>query len=214
MDKILSQIKQRILQYIDFKGIKKEYFFEITGISASNFKGEGLKSDLGGDKIAKILSNFPDLNPTWLMTEKGDMCIMPLNKLDIDHLTESRNQQINGENGANVVDTRHSMKLYESLKKKRPELFNLKRNFDILIYFNDAIQEIDSALYHPVLLNVLWKAEGKFDYKQYEKTAIDKLSKLLPFEKPLSKITAAIIEFYQEMELVPDNTIDFEDYTV
>jgi len=62
MDKILSPIKDRVLNYLEFKDIKKEYFFNKTLISASNFKGIGLKSEIGGDKIAKILTEFPDIN--------------------------------------------------------------------------------------------------------------------------------------------------------
>jgi len=73
MDKILSSIKQRVLQYIDNNNIVKETFFDVTGIAASNFKGVGLKSELGGDKIAKILTIFPEMNPEWLITGSGSM---------------------------------------------------------------------------------------------------------------------------------------------
>ncbi len=82
MDKILtmqeletkfSPIKSRIIQFIDYKGIKKSDFFKLTGISASNFKAKGAKSELGGEKIVKILSVFPELNPEWLVTGKGPM---------------------------------------------------------------------------------------------------------------------------------------------
>lgn len=73
MDKIFSPIKGRVIQFIEKQGIKKENFFEKTGLSASNFKGSGAKSELGGDKIAKILTVYSDLNPNWLMTGEGEM---------------------------------------------------------------------------------------------------------------------------------------------
>lgn len=73
MDKIFSPIKERCYAYIDFKGISKEIFFSKTEISPSNFKGNGAKSELGGDKIVKILSIFPDINPQWLLTGVGNM---------------------------------------------------------------------------------------------------------------------------------------------
>lgn len=73
MDKILSPIKGRVEKYLNYKGITKELFFSDTGISSSNFKGSGRKSELGGDKIAKILTIYPDLNSGWLLTGKGDM---------------------------------------------------------------------------------------------------------------------------------------------
>jgi hypothetical protein len=73
MDRILSPIKERVLQFIVNHNITKETFFETTGITASNFKGIGLKSELGGDKIAKILTCYPEISPEWLLTGIGEM---------------------------------------------------------------------------------------------------------------------------------------------
>jgi len=70
-DKIFSQIKQRVIQYLKIKGITQEKFFQETGISASNFKGSGAKSELGGEKIVSILTLYKDLSPEWLITGKG-----------------------------------------------------------------------------------------------------------------------------------------------
>jgi hypothetical protein len=73
MDKIFSPIKERCYTFIEYKGISKEKFFEKTEISPSNFKGNGAKSELGGEKIVKILSEFPEINPKWLLTGVGNM---------------------------------------------------------------------------------------------------------------------------------------------
>lgn len=72
MDKI-STIKERILFYLEEKNIKKESFYRETGISASNFKGAGLKSDLGIDKVVKILAAYPELDQHlhWLIKGEG-----------------------------------------------------------------------------------------------------------------------------------------------
>lgn len=72
MDKI-SPIKQNILQFIENQNITKEEFYKKTEIAASNFKNPGLKSELGGEKIAKILSIYPSLNAEWLITGQGLM---------------------------------------------------------------------------------------------------------------------------------------------
>lgn len=72
MDKI-STIKENILYFIDYQGIKKEDFYKKTGIASSNFKGSGMKSEIGGDKIVKILTAYPILNAEWLITGKGEM---------------------------------------------------------------------------------------------------------------------------------------------
>lgn len=46
-------------------------------MSSSNFKGAALKSDLGVDKLAKILKVYPELkkneNLTWLITGNGSL---------------------------------------------------------------------------------------------------------------------------------------------
>jgi len=73
MDKILAPIKQRILLFIDSQGITKKYFFESLKISASNFRSNGLYSEIGGDVLAKILSEYNQLNTEWLLTGKGQM---------------------------------------------------------------------------------------------------------------------------------------------
>ncbi len=71
--KILSEIKRRIFEYLKIKGISKTSFYEVSGIAASNFKGTGATSELGGDKIAKILTLYEDLNADWLLTGRGNI---------------------------------------------------------------------------------------------------------------------------------------------
>lgn len=72
MDKITT-IKERVLFFLEEKSIKKESFYRETGMSASNFKGAGLKSDLGIDKVVKILTVYPELNNHlhWLIKGEG-----------------------------------------------------------------------------------------------------------------------------------------------
>lgn len=69
----ISPIKERILQYIKNKAITKSDFCKETGISYANIKGKGLKSEIGGSQIGKILSIYTDINPEWLLTGKGNM---------------------------------------------------------------------------------------------------------------------------------------------
>lgn len=66
-------IKDRILSFLKEKGIKFADFCETTGISKSNFKGVAMESYLGGDKIVKILTNYPSLSAEWLILGEGEM---------------------------------------------------------------------------------------------------------------------------------------------
>jgi hypothetical protein bfra3_16308 len=69
----MTNIKERVLYFIENQGEKKETFFEDLGMSYANFKGVQKKSALGSDKIDKILSKYPDLNLEWLFSGKGEM---------------------------------------------------------------------------------------------------------------------------------------------
>ena len=66
-------IKDRILTFARDNGLKMADFCKMTGISLSNFKGVAMKSDLGGDKIVKILTCFPSLSAEWLVMGVGKM---------------------------------------------------------------------------------------------------------------------------------------------
>lgn len=72
MDKNLT-IKERILLFADSEGIKKESLYSSIDVAASNFKGQGLKSEAGGSLIVKFLTKFPNVNPNWLLLGEGDM---------------------------------------------------------------------------------------------------------------------------------------------
>lgn len=76
MDFILT-VKERILQFLDEKEISKTLFFNKVGISPSNFKGAGKKSSIGSDLVVKILTEYPELSPEWLMLGEGEMLRSP-----------------------------------------------------------------------------------------------------------------------------------------
>lgn len=66
-------IKEKILAYLDYKAIKKTEFYELTGLSPSNFKGAAKSSELGCDKLVKILTSYRDLSVEWLLLNEGNM---------------------------------------------------------------------------------------------------------------------------------------------
>lgn len=66
-------IKEKILSYLDATGKVKSEFYKAIGASPSNFKGAGKNSSLSSDKIAQILTLYPDLSPDWLLNGVGDM---------------------------------------------------------------------------------------------------------------------------------------------
>ncbi|WP_134345744.1 hypothetical protein [Flavobacterium psychrophilum] len=73
MENLDLNIKERVLQICDYKQINKETFFKALDISYANFKGVQKKSTLNSDTIAKIISNYDDINPVWLICGTGNM---------------------------------------------------------------------------------------------------------------------------------------------
>lgn len=61
---------QRIVQFIEYKGISKYKFYQETGLS-NGFLDKG--ENMGSDKCEKILYTYPDINPEWLLTGRGSM---------------------------------------------------------------------------------------------------------------------------------------------
>ena len=68
--KNFSTKKDRILQFIEYKGISKNKFYNETGISNGILDK---KSGLSMDTIEKFYSTYPEINPEWLLTGKSEM---------------------------------------------------------------------------------------------------------------------------------------------
>ena len=68
MDKIKTNIKQRVLQIAKNKGLSYEFFFSDLGLSYSNFKGKQRNTSLQSDSIDKIISKYTDVDLHWLIT--------------------------------------------------------------------------------------------------------------------------------------------------
>lgn len=66
-------IKDRVLQLIENQNIKKADFFRRTGIADSAFRGAIRSKDLSLSAVVRILNEFPNLSPDWLLLGEGSM---------------------------------------------------------------------------------------------------------------------------------------------
>ena len=66
-----SSIKQRLLSYIDNKGITVREFERACGMS--NGYVRGIDTAIGERKLKSISLQFPELNISWLLTGEGEM---------------------------------------------------------------------------------------------------------------------------------------------
>ena len=67
-------IVERIKEFIDYKGISVAAFERSIGMSNASF-GKSLKNKgaIGTDKLENILTIYPDINASWLLTGEGSM---------------------------------------------------------------------------------------------------------------------------------------------
>lgn len=61
------------MQIAELKGIVKEKFFLEIGLKYDNFKGKAKNTALNSASIAKLFTNYPDINLEWLLTGEGSM---------------------------------------------------------------------------------------------------------------------------------------------
>lgn len=65
--------KEKIRQYLDYKGKNANQFYSETGLS-NGFLHSGKYA--GSDKVRIIIETYPDLNLEWLIMDKGEMIII------------------------------------------------------------------------------------------------------------------------------------------
>lgn len=67
-----SIVKQRILQFLDFKEISKYQFYKFTGIT------NGILSQTNGiseENLLRFLTTFPEISAEWLLRGEGAMTV-------------------------------------------------------------------------------------------------------------------------------------------
>lgn len=64
--------KGRLLEYLDNKNVKNSDFYRATNLS-NGFLDKN--NNIGSDSIELIISKYPDLSLTWLITGEGEMLV-------------------------------------------------------------------------------------------------------------------------------------------
>lgn len=121
-------MKERILQFIDYKGFNKSKFYRETGLSNGILDK---KSGLTLDSIEKIYSKYPEINIEWLLTGKGEML-----KTFAQNITQNGNTNVN--NGHNVSGQGNIIKqtndeLMEIIREKDKQIAEKDKQIAMLI---------------------------------------------------------------------------------
>lgn len=68
----MNNIKARLIEFVDYKGISKRKFCNNIEVSATFLAND---SDITVDKVIKILTVYPEININWLIMGQGLMVI-------------------------------------------------------------------------------------------------------------------------------------------
>jgi hypothetical protein len=88
--------KERIIQFIDFKGISITNFLKETGIKRGFLDTDKLKSSVSDVFLTMIIETYLELNLEWLITGKGEM--LRENTLQSDAENQKPNELIEAKN--------------------------------------------------------------------------------------------------------------------
>ena len=64
-------VKERLIEYLDFKHISKSDFGRTIGVSSAYVTS--IRKSIDDEKVLRISEKYPDLNIDWLLYGKGDM---------------------------------------------------------------------------------------------------------------------------------------------
>lgn len=131
----LTKIKSRLLQFAKNQGLKKEDFYAKIGIDGANFRGKNALSDLGSEKIVSILTIFPELNPDWLLLEKGEM----LRKNNSKNVNVTSSPQSNVTNGDMKIEA--PAQLLDIVQQQQATISRQSELIERLL--NEKIQNFD-----------------------------------------------------------------------
>jgi hypothetical protein B2_07877 len=127
-------MKERILQFIEYKKLSKNKFYKITGLSNGILDK---KSGLSADSLEKIYYVYPEINLHWLLTGRGDMLRKEgvIQQAQGNVSIEENNQigdnyqKISG-NGKYTAGSRNVISEFGSNKDKFDELMEIIREKD------------------------------------------------------------------------------------
>lgn len=73
MEKNISKLKSRILEYAEYRNFSKRKIYLDTGISNGVLDK---KTGLTEDNIEKFISTYKNVNPNWFLTGQGEMLVL------------------------------------------------------------------------------------------------------------------------------------------
>lgn len=113
----------RLVEFMNYKNLNDNQITKIAGLSVGLIgRARKNKSGLHTDTIEKILITFPELNPTWLLTGKGDMLISENNtNTNISSISENKSIEDIEKNEEDFI--------HEIFSTQKDIIFSLKKKY-------------------------------------------------------------------------------------
>lgn len=171
-----QSIKNRIKSIIAYYNLSVKQFERSIGVSNGYIKS--IKTEIGSEKLKKILEVYPEINEHWLLTGEEEM-IPQYNNLIMQNNTT--NSIINTGNNSNIHNSSNN-------KDERDREFNpiipstilRTPNLDVMLYIRDNINNVEHAPLKLLDIRVdLWLR--LFDNSLFPKYAIGDLLALIAY---------------------------------
>ncbi len=130
MDKKNTKIKERILYIADIKQISYKDFLESVDLKYANFKGKQKETGINSLSIEKIISEYPDINLSWLITGKGNPITEDRPIVINENSPNSNNFSISKNKGDIFIPYTDISKLIELQKENQEERKELNKRLE------------------------------------------------------------------------------------
>lgn len=112
-------VKERIVEYLEYKGIGQNRFEAMAGIPNGTISHA--KKSPSVDNLMKIANASPDLNWEWLLTGKGDMIINQGNEISGNVVHNGMNNDIKQQSVSVGSDVSVLLEVISCLKQQLAE---------------------------------------------------------------------------------------------
>lgn len=113
-----ASTKERILQYLDYKGVTITKFLKETGIKRGFLDTDKLKSAVSDVFLAIIIATYPDINLIWLITGNGEM----LNNNSTENVNNTKGFNISSNELQDLIATQKDL-----IKMQKDKIEELER---------------------------------------------------------------------------------------
>jgi hypothetical protein len=127
---------ERIVIYLDFKGISKYKFCKELGFSNKFLDNS---NNMGTDKACKILHHYPEINPEWIITGNGEMLKKKVQEVSVKAIKKP-NDTVESHENSEVSLLRDQVRFYKEKADFYEKISKIETRLDDLEYFDELIR--------------------------------------------------------------------------